>query len=137
MRRGIPAAVLLAVVVLGASLRAHHAIAAVYDSKRQVTIDGLVREFQFINPHPLMTVEVKANDGSLERWHLEMDNRSELAQVGVKNDTWLPGDRVIVTGSMSRTEARSLYVGRLERPADGLLYEQIGASPRIRQRSAR
>ena len=130
-------ALVLAVGALGGSLRAHHAIAAVYDSKRQVTIEAVVSEFQFINPHPLMTVDVRARDGGAERWHLEMDNRSELAQVGVKNDTWRPGDRVIVTGSLSRTESHSLYVGRLERPADGFLYEQIGSSPRIRTISSR
>jgi hypothetical protein len=119
----------------GLAARAHHAIAAVYDSSRQATIEGVVTRFQFINPHPLMTVDVTGDGGKMEQWRLEFDNRSELAAVGATKDTLRAGDRVIVTGSLSRTEPRSLYTLRLERPADGFLYEQVGSSPRIRTAS--
>ena len=30
---------------------AHHGVAPHYDDSKQVTIDGTVAEFQFINPH--------------------------------------------------------------------------------------
>ena len=125
----------LAVAISGAAAHAHHAIAAVYDSTRQVIIEGVVTQFQFINPHPLVTMDVTDGTGKVERWRLEFDNRSELAAVGATKDTLKAGDRVIVTGSLSRTESHSLYVGKLERPADGFVYEQVGSSPRIRTAS--
>jgi hypothetical protein len=62
-----------------------------------------------------------------------MDNRSELAAVGVTAETLKPGDRVVVTGSLARTQAHRLYIYRLDRPADGFRYEQVGSSPRIRK----
>jgi hypothetical protein len=62
-----------------------------------------------------------------------MDNRFELIREGMDADTLKPGDRVVATGSLSRTAAQSLYLMRLDRPADGFRYEQIGASPRVRK----
>jgi len=108
---------------------AHHSIAAVYDSARQERIEGVVAEFQFVNPHPFLIVTVEAGDTGT--WRLEMDNRFELAAIGMTADTLRPGDRVIVMGSLGRTEPRALYVRQLDRPADGFRYEQIGSRPRV------
>jgi hypothetical protein len=49
----------------------------------------------------------------------------------VTRETWKPGDWIVVTGSPARTQRHSLYVRRLDRPADGFRYEQVGNSPRI------
>jgi hypothetical protein len=130
-------AFLVAGVALAASAAAgaHHAIASVYDSNRPAAVTGTIVRIEFINPHPLITIRVDAADGSSEEWRLEMDNRSELASIGMTAETLRPGDRVAVAGSMSRTQPNSLYLRRLERPADGFLYEQVGSSPRIRRPS--
>lgn len=130
-RSGTGLLALALVAVLGPSSSAHHSIDAVYDSNRPVTIEGLVTEFQFINPHPLMTVAVTDAHGTEVPWRLEMDNRSELASVGVTSRTLQPGDRVVVKGSHARNEANRLYIRRLDRPADGFWYEQVGGSPKI------
>ena len=47
----------LALPVLGAY--AHHSIAGVYDSSRQVTIEGIITQFHFINPHPFVVMETR------------------------------------------------------------------------------
>jgi hypothetical protein len=118
-------------IVAGTPAIAHHAISAIYDSSKRVTIEGAVREFQFINPHPFLIIEVSENGKTLE-WKLEMDNRFELIDEGMKADTLKPGDRVVASGSLSRTNAQGMYVMRLDRASDGFRYEQIGASPRVR-----
>jgi uncharacterized protein DUF6152 len=117
----------------GVWLGAHHSIAAVYDSSKRVTVDGVVTRFQFTNPHPLLMIDVTDKSGAVQEWRLEMDNRSELAGVGVTTETFRPGDRVVVSGSLARAQANGLYVQRLDRPADGFWYEQVGGSPRIRR----
>jgi Family of unknown function (DUF6152) len=111
-------------------VHAHHSIGSVYDSSRQATIEGVVTEFRFVNPHPFLMIDV-ATDAAPEPWQLEMDNRFELAEIGVEADTFKSGDRIVVTGSVGRANPRTLYVMRLDRPADGLRYEQIGTRPRI------
>ncbi len=129
MRTLLACAVLLlppAVVV------AHHSIAGVYDGARPTTVDGAVVRFEFIYPHPFVVVTVKGKEGA-ETWRLEMDNRGELADIGFADDTLRPGDRVVVSGSLARREPNQLYIRRLERPSDGLLYEQVGMRPQLRR----
>ena len=129
MRR-LAAALLLAAAA--APLAAHHSISGVYDSAKQVTLTGSVREFAFVNPHPWIRLDVPGDDGRLERWRLELDNRWELVDVGMKADTFRTGDMVVARGSAGRDGARAIYVLRLDRAADGLHYEQVGQSPKLR-----
>jgi len=123
--------VALLAVVLGVTAHAHHSISAVYDSRKPVTLTGSVREFQFVNPHPWIGLDVAGDAGRVQTWRLELDNRFELVDVGMRSDTLKPGDTVVATGSAGRDGARSLYVRQLDRPADGLRYEQVGSSPRL------
>jgi len=126
--RFLAAAVLVAAAVPAA---AHHSISAVYDSRKPVTLTGSVREFQFVNPHPWIGLDVTGADG-VRQWRLELDNRWELVDVGMKPDTFKPGDVIVATGSSGRDGARAVYVLRLDRASDGLHYEQRGQSPSLR-----
>jgi uncharacterized protein DUF6152 len=116
-----------------ATADAHHSLATVYDSSRPVTIDGIVSEFYFVNPHPYLVVTVRDANGQTKSWRLEMDNRWELSDVGMSGNTFRAGERVVVTGDPARTQAQMLYVRALDRPADGFRYEQVGTSPRVRR----
>lgn len=127
MRHGIVGS---ALVLASTGAAAHHSIAAVYDGTRQQRLEGVVADFQFVNPHPFVFITVAAGNAD-ERWRLEMDNRFELQNAGMTADTLKPGDRVIVTGSIGRTEPRILYIRQLDRPADGFRYEQVGSRPRV------
>ena len=121
-----------AIAVGGTASDAHHAISSVYDSSRQVTVEGDVAEFQYVNPHPFLFLNVKDRTGEAQRWQLEMDNRRELVSIGVTASTFKPGDSVVVTGSVARRSGQKLYLLRLDRRADGFWYEQVGPNPRIR-----
>jgi hypothetical protein len=120
-----------ALSVLAATADAHHSIAGMYDQSRRVTLDGVIAQYQFVNPHPFVVVDVTASNGTTESWKAELDNRWELQNVGMTPTTFNVGDRVVVSGSPGRDRTPLLYVWRLERPADGFLYEQIGTSPRV------
>ena len=113
---------LLIVLVSGAATFAHHSIAGAYDSSRVQTLDGRVVRWEFVNPHPFITISVDTPAARPQEWRLEMDNRWELAELGFTADKLKPGDRIVVTGSLSRSEAQRLYVRRLERPSDGFKY---------------
>ena len=114
-----------------AAVEAHHSLAGMYDQSRRVTIDGTIAQFQFVNPHPFVMVDVQDAGGATQSWKAELDNRWELQEVGVTATTFKAGDRVLITASPGRDRAPLLYVWRLERPADGFLYEQVGTSPRV------
>jgi len=125
----VPALAGIAISVM--PIHAHHSIARAYDTSQEMTVEGVITEFHFINPHPFLTIEVKQGSGSAQ-WLLEMDNRSELARIGMTSQTLKPGDRIVVTGNPANGGRQSLYIRRLDRPADGFRYEQVGRSPRIR-----
>jgi hypothetical protein len=132
LRRGSTVALLAAGAMGGTTALAHHSLSAVYDSRTQLTLTGSVREFQFVNPHPWIGLDV-ASGGNVRRWRLELDNRWELVDVGMNGDTFKPGDEIVARGSAGRDGAPTLYVLRLDRAADGLHYEQTGPSPRLRR----
>jgi hypothetical protein len=114
---------------------AHHSFAGVYDSSRNVSLQGVITEFLFIHPHPFLVIRVTPADGASESWRAEMDNRFELADIGVTAQTFKPGDRVHFSGSPGRKEPYTLYLMKLERASDGLRYEQVGMTPHIARRS--
>jgi len=120
-------ALCVVLLVLAATAHAHHSIAGMYDNQRPVTIDGLVVQFQFVSPHPYLDLR---DTRTSQTWRLEMDNRGELASIGITDQTLKPGDRLVVTGSPARREANRMYIERLERPADGFGYEQFNSRPR-------
>jgi hypothetical protein len=122
----------IGITLWGIGAAAHHSISGIYDSSRRITVEGSVSQFQLINPHPLLIIDVKDGAGNTQQWRLEMDNRHELVAIGITATTFTPGERVVVSGSLARSQQRSLYLLRLDRPADGFWYEQVGQSPRIR-----
>lgn len=124
--------IVVAYVLFGVAIHAHHSISAIYDDSQRMTIEGVVAHVRFINPHPFFVMDVKAGNETMQQWRLEMDNRRELVEIGFTSETLKQGDRIVVMGSLARRQAHSLYIRRLDRPADGFWYEQIGSSPRIR-----
>ena len=123
--------IVVASALLGVATQAHHSISAVYDDTQRVTIEGVVTQFQFVNPHPLVVMDVKDSAGNAQQWRLEMDTHRELADIGFTNETLKPGERLVIIGSRARRQPQSLYIRRLERPSDGFAYEQVGNSPRL------
>jgi hypothetical protein len=132
MTRWLPA-LAAGFLMSGAAADAHHSLSD-YDSGHQVTVDGIISQFQFVNPHPFLVVDVKDTNGTTQPWRLEMDNRYELAEIGITKDTLKPGDRIVVRGNPGRSQPRMMYVQRLDRPSDGFGYEQVGTSPQLRPR---
>jgi hypothetical protein len=112
---------------------AHHSLTGSYDTSASITVEGTVRDFQFVNPHPYLFVEVTRADKTplKQRWKMEMDNRSELTGIGMSNSTLKSGDKVTVSGSPGRDDQPILYIRRLDRPADGFWYEQVGSDPKM------
>jgi hypothetical protein len=88
--------------VLALPARAHHGVAPHYDDGTQVTIDGTVAEFQFINPHSFVYLRTLGADGQEAIWHCEMASRSVLARNGLTQETFAAGRHVKITGSQAR-----------------------------------
>ena len=121
---------ILTLSLFASAAQAHHSLSG-YDQSRNVSADGVVEEFVFVNPHPVLMIGVTAPSGVREIWRLEMDNLYELDEIGISRTTFKPGDRVTVSGNPDRMQPREIYLRRLDRPSDGLHYEQIGSRPQL------
>ena len=77
------------------SVRAHHAFAR-FDSNREVTLQGTVKEFQWTNPHAWIVLTVDRK-GRPEQWAIEMSGSSGLAREGWQPKTLTPGMMVTAT----------------------------------------
>ena len=62
----VSAMVALALVSGAVSLSAHHSWPVNMD--KLVTVKGTVMQFEWANPHPMITLEVKTDDGKVEKW---------------------------------------------------------------------
>jgi Family of unknown function (DUF6152) len=127
--RTTTAAWLATLATVGTPALGHHSLYGVYERSEDTSLEGTVTEFRFVNPHPVLVIEIGREDGSRESWELEMDNRRELAGIGITASSFPPGDRVLVRGSVALTRERAMYLWRLDRPADEFWYEQRGSTP--------
>ena len=60
---------------------AHHSF-AMFDRDNQVDLEGVVREFKFVNPHTFIYLAVKQDNGSTVTWSLEGQSPSLLVREG-------------------------------------------------------
>ena len=112
----VPAVVILTLVSAVMPLSAHHSWPISRD--RLVTVKGTVIEFKWANPHPMMTLEVQANDGKTEKWQIGGPAIIRMEANGWTKTTVKPGD--VITG-IGYQFADGQKIVRLERVvlADG------------------
>jgi hypothetical protein len=78
-------------LVAPAAAFAHHSF-AMFDQTKQVTINGIVRDFQWTNPHAFIEVE----DAQGKTWGVELNSPNNLVRQGWKRTVLAPGDKVSV-----------------------------------------
>jgi hypothetical protein len=82
----------------GPTLEAHHAFAAEFDSTKPVALRGVITKMEWINPHSWLHLDVKAQDGTVEKWMIEAGPPGALVRRGWKKDSVIPGTEVLVEG---------------------------------------
>jgi hypothetical protein len=92
-RATAPVMVLIALSSLVA--KAHHGVSQ-FDDK-EVTLKGVVKEFQYTNPHSWLIVDVTNKDGSVTTWGFESEGPGVLMRNGIHKSDFTPGTRLTVT----------------------------------------
>ena len=86
-----------AMLALPLIVEAHHS-AVMFDDQKAVTFDGVVKEFQFTNPHSWLLVDVTNKDGSVTTWGFEAEGPTTLIRNGVRPADLKFGTKVSITG---------------------------------------
>ena len=72
-----------AVLIPGVSLLAHHSPSAIFDMKKKVTLKGSVTKVDWVNPHIVVYMDAKGDDGNVESWKFESNPPRWFTKVGV------------------------------------------------------
>jgi DNA/RNA endonuclease YhcR with UshA esterase domain len=84
---------------------AHHSFAAEFDANRPVTLEGVVKEFRWVNPHSWLHINVTNEDGTVSEWAVEGGAPSALLRRGWDKNTLPAGTRVTVQGFQAKDGA--------------------------------
>ena len=108
-------------VVLATPAGAHHGFAVHYDPGTPVRIEGAVVSFDFRNPHSSLTIEAQDEAGAKVLWTCEMASRGQLSRRGVTEESFQPGEAIVVEGVAARRDPLGCEFGASTH-ADGRVF---------------
>jgi hypothetical protein len=76
---------------------AHHS-GAMFEERRTVTFEGVIKEMQWTNPHSWLLVDVTGEDGKVTTWGFEAEGPSTLRRAGIRPSDLRAGARITITG---------------------------------------
>ena len=100
MRSYVPIIVGSLILALTPSGLGHHGDRGLFDETRTVEMQGVVTAWRFVNPHPILRVEVTWADGENVLWNVNFGPPavSALRRRGFSVETFQPGDVITVKG---------------------------------------
>ena len=94
--------ILLAMALLiSVPLFAHHG-AASFATDKTAVLKGTVTKWIYANPHLLLMLDVKGENGEVVHWVLESQSPTVMYPSGYRKDSFKPGDQVTVTAGLSK-----------------------------------
>jgi hypothetical protein len=118
MRKILAIALAGALMVMALPGAAHHS-GSMFDDKKVVTLKGVVKEFQYTNPHSWLIVDVTNDDGSTTTWGFEAEGPSTLLRAGIKKSDFAPGTKITISGNPLRDGRPAGYWIKAVREEDG------------------
>ena len=97
----------LALMLVAAPAWAHHAASVAYHVDQTITVEGVVTEVKWENPHTWVYVEAKDASGNLVKWSFEGAVPNQLYRRGVTPAVLKPGVRVTIKAHPARDASRN------------------------------
>jgi len=100
--------VTLGVLTVSVPVVGHHGNASL-DNERTVTVNGIVTEYLWSNPHVFLKVDAKDASGEVRHWLIEAQNPVAQSNAGWSRATFKPGDEVTIDVTPTKND---LPIGR-------------------------
>src|SRR6202158_4743484 len=113
---GLCVAIIFAVLFVSIPAPAHHGEVN-YDTTKVVSVKGTVTDFQFINPHVQIFLDVKNDKGEIEKWAGEARSPSMLGRLGGwDKNTIKIGDVITASGHQTKNGTNFLRLLKVVLP---------------------
>jgi hypothetical protein len=98
--------VILALVLLASAqaLNAHHSIPVNYDQSREITVEGVLTEIKWLNPHAHFRIDVASAGGPAVEWLVEMGAANTMKRAGFPMERFVVGDKITIIGNPGRRD---------------------------------
>ncbi len=93
MRMRYSCGIAAALCISGPVVLAHHSF-AMFDLAKVVTVEAVVKEVQYTNPHVWIQIMVPDDKGGETEWSIESGAPGMMTRAGWKSSTLKPGDKV-------------------------------------------
>jgi len=93
----------MTLLLAGRAAYSHHSYAAEFDRNSPATIEGVVTEVWFKNPHVRYYISVVDGDGNEVIWDTRGLSPVKLVRQGWTKSTIRPGDRITMHGHVGHT----------------------------------
>ncbi|MGH2510943.1 MAG: DUF6152 family protein [Candidatus Acidiferrales bacterium] len=123
--RIVLAALVVGVLAMAGAAFAHHGTAN-YDTDRSVTVTGTITEFDFVNPHVLVYMNVTEN-GKVTKWQGELTSPNHLARLGWHKDTLKVGDTITMSGFPAKSGNPEIWIQKIVQ-GDGSVLDTRGGN---------
>ena len=117
------ASALLVALAMVAAVEAHHG-SADYDVAREVTVEGVVKEWRWSSPHTWVFLTVTRANGSTEEWSGEGPPLQWAESRSWSKATLKTGETVRLVMYPSRRDGHAGLVKRIERAAGNLIVDR-------------
>ena len=86
-----------AAIMMAAPSQAHHS-GTMFEKEKTITVEGVVKQFQYTNPHSWLLVDVKNKNGTVTTWGFEAEGPSTLQRAGIRPSDFMAGTKLKITG---------------------------------------
>lgn len=102
MRKTSWVTVFAALVSVATPVLAHHSFVAEFDGRRTFVVTGVITKVVWTNPHILLWLDVKDDDGKLVHYSFSSGPPGTLRNVGIHKQDFKVGETVTITGAPAK-----------------------------------
>src|SRR5438132_13987493 len=95
-------------ILLGSTPSFAHHSTTMYNMATPTTVTGVVKRFEWTNPHAFIYLEVTEEKGNKVEWAMEMMSLNHLKSYGCLHNTVKPGDMITCTGRAAKSGDRAM-----------------------------
>ena len=97
---------LVMMIISASSLVAHHSLSE-FDTTRPVRVRGTIVLFERVNPHTILFIDEKGEDGQTQRWAVDGPAVNQLERMGLDKNALKIGGVVEACGYVTREGVES------------------------------